>query len=930
MKNWLLVLLLIVSCFSYGQYPSGIQTIGTDSNLVQAKGGFKARTIIWSFADTAAANLQRIKGYPFALISTNNNKLWLRDFYAKKWMDVGSSGGGGTNIYNSDGTLTSTRVLDGAGFDLTINNVANLSLIGTGLATLGTSLSNRFEATTGLGANLSINSPDVLLPQVPLYTSSAAKGLVIDSNTKKIYYTPKPATQSALNDTAAAIRADTTIYAGGLIKQNDTAFLGGYLTYGTHTLIGRHSLKRPELNKAFFITNDTTIPNPLRSTTNRTLFAVQSDFWDSRGDTLSVNYDQVMAVNRTIYNDQFTNRWGTSSTWKPLTRAGILAQVNHFLPESTTWSAPGIGSNGSGSPLVSFIGLGNTWGYDLKLLESDYYTKIPLSTALADFDLDKTGAQNLDKKRSVTGGYGLAGYTSLQRSIQRVIDNNVVKAGSYYNRITDFYALGALPMLTSTATSKDSVLAYQTIDTAIAFFAAPKRLPLNEVKNGYGFVQTGDEDFNYFAGKTRMGNLGGWPTRSVNQNSLLLLADTAHIVSSSGYNAALHVYRNESLYSEEGQFEKKGVESHINIAFKDNYTKVNQGNHWGVSGVLQYYDNNLNDTIMRGANGHNRISAAVHGRIRFQGTGPGDSATYSITNNVLSPFFSRFDFAASTILNKLTILGKTANFYSQNDWDGISGGNLTFHSHIDIGSYKATSGLGVTQLNGLYVRPLATPQVSKAYSIYLEGTADTAYIGGKLKMPNVTAGAGVKALRIDANGNVLAADTSTANGTVSVGNANTLAVYAANGNVIQSLAPITPSMALASSTGGLPIASNISWNELHQLSGIQNNIQFTFDDIFRKIGINTVNVGNVNFSANAGDVLHLPSGTLTSNKTIDLSALTINGDYLEIYCHENNGFTWSFAGQPVYQLDRATTVTTLTNNTCYKIRRVAGLLIINN
>ena len=105
-----LILLLCVKQ-SYAQYPLK-QYLGSDSTLVTVRGGMNARVVLWSFTDTTQANTQRISQYAGALIYTTVlDKVWYRNSTATGWIEFTSSGSTTTNIYNSDGFITGTRVL---------------------------------------------------------------------------------------------------------------------------------------------------------------------------------------------------------------------------------------------------------------------------------------------------------------------------------------------------------------------------------------------------------------------------------------------------------------------------------------------------------------------------------------------------------------------------------------------------------------------------------------------------------------------------------------------------------------------------------------------------------------------------------------------------------------------------------------------------
>lgn len=113
-KIFLLVLGFVMFKVGYSQYPIQ-QYIGADSAVVTSKGGLQGRLINQVFADTTAANSQRIKQYPGAMIYASG-KLWLRNSTATGWSEIAQ--GQISNIYNSNGTLTGSRELDGNGYPL--------------------------------------------------------------------------------------------------------------------------------------------------------------------------------------------------------------------------------------------------------------------------------------------------------------------------------------------------------------------------------------------------------------------------------------------------------------------------------------------------------------------------------------------------------------------------------------------------------------------------------------------------------------------------------------------------------------------------------------------------------------------------------------------------------------------------------------------
>jgi len=85
---------------------------------------------------------------------------------------------------------------------------------------------------------------------------------------------------------------------------------------------------------------------------------------------------------------------------------------------------------------------------------------------------------------------------------------------------------------------------------------------------------------------------------------------------------------------------------------------------------------------------------------------------------------------------------------------------------------------------------------------------------------------------------------------------------------------------------------------------------------------------DANITAAAGTAYSLSAATLSTNRTIDMTNLNTNGDYIE-FDNQEAGFTWTFTGQTVYDAYE-NSVTVLLTNTRYIIRRTNGKLKIIN
>ena len=85
---------------------------------------------------------------------------------------------------------------------------------------------------------------------------------------------------------------------------------------------------------------------------------------------------------------------------------------------------------------------------------------------------------------------------------------------------------------------------------------------------------------------------------------------------------------------------------------------------------------------------------------------------------------------------------------------------------------------------------------------------------------------------------------------------------------------------------------------------------------------------DANIVAAPGVSYSLPAATLTANRTIDLTAINTEGDYLEID-NQEAGFVWSFINGIVYDAYE-NSITNLTANTRYILRRANNKIKILN
>jgi len=169
MKKILLLLLIIFYTFS-----SYAQTIVNRAGPANTVADYRLQAtynfFVPRYADTATANTYKGIDSCGALIFTyDSNKVWYRQCSPKRWVIFGSVSGGGTNIYNSDGIISGTRIVELSTYPLSfIRNTYKQLALEDDLSTIGSPNNiRRFtiydDSIVLIGSDQSASSADSVL-----------------------------------------------------------------------------------------------------------------------------------------------------------------------------------------------------------------------------------------------------------------------------------------------------------------------------------------------------------------------------------------------------------------------------------------------------------------------------------------------------------------------------------------------------------------------------------------------------------------------------------------------------------------------------------------------------------------------------------------------------------------------------------------------
>lgn len=342
--------------------------------------------------------------------------------------------------------------------------------------------------------------------------------------------------------TSASIRAGR-----GITIFNDSANLGGPVNdYVGLVVRNTYAASKPATN--IFITNretidslDTYLGGPHTTTMNRPAgttdltyaasgIGMNFMFNEAFGDTLGpLHYGgPIEIVHRTV-NDSVSSRFGVwpAKRYMSLPSKGVIVHPQFFPPKhKTSFLASIDGMNGAGFQCV--MGIGATWGYNV-----DVFSSIPgmaLSPFISGIDMQR---DNSRARADTMTGNGVYNYIAHSRHWQQAITDANVEVGHYIEQMGDYLSIGSTDWNIGAATTKQKVLNVTKIKDYYSYRAMPIWRSTNEIYNGNAFVQEGVNDFNWFAGMTRIG--GNKPDRTNGDSTMYAL----HVVPQSRFDSTM-------------------------------------------------------------------------------------------------------------------------------------------------------------------------------------------------------------------------------------------------------------------------------------------------------------------------------------------------------------------------------------------------------
>lgn len=469
------------------------------------------------------------------------------------------------------------------------------------------------------------------------------------------------------------------------------------------------------------------------------------------GDTLNLQYNGPI-------NSYWFMKWDSAGTrYKQpggkdiaIPYTGIQAVNRIFLPRDSVNIFAGANGYQAGE-IIGDWAMGDSCGYNAYIYGTTQ-PNYPLAVFKSHIDLQRNLSRG--RKRNFTGN-GIAGYFADFKDYQGGINGSTFQDGSYHNKIYDYYSAGLregeAPVTGSVA--KSYLLGISNNDTVIGFYSAPKYDLNNLVNNGFGFVQRGIYDFNWFQGKTTFGGTT-MPTwlNTPNNNFYRVHIDSTLLIGNNKVGTAANP--DTTSYIAAG-WQQYGL---THSAFITNATKkkglwLTFDNSWNSTNNSTDYSNTncgglwvwtwvrANDSVYLTGNGTTGggLTGGEMGLILRKNTGFTDTTRFiggATPGAAPTGFQVRVDAANSVPVGGDNLydgyyaaITPTFNFFGSRN-------QMQNAIWLNLGINQAGSTGTLTTGYQAYFNSFGS-NVTNKYAIYQAGTADTNYFAGPVRAPNL-------------------------------------------------------------------------------------------------------------------------------------------------------------------------------------------------
>ncbi|MFD2922038.1 hypothetical protein ACFS6H_20120 [Terrimonas rubra] len=420
---------------------------------------------------------------------------------------------------------------------------------------------------------------------------------------------------------------------------------------------------------------------------NNSLLTLERMFDEATNDTADQQYNGILKAFSRLRLDRNSTRFKYNNQPIKMQNMGISSAVQLYPPQDSTHLIPGpFGYDGAAGRFS--IAFGESYGYNLAIKPT--ITDFPQNAVFSEIDFNRVIDNTYRKKMTGPITNYLAGWKAHQSNISLATPD----AGSRYEQVSDYTSFGTWYPLIGSSVTKEKVLSVSRVDIARGFFSLPKRLPTNEVVNGYPFQQIGTEDISHTQGYWRFGfNAPTWgedgmtipQLRKVQFDNSVAFNDTT-------------TFNNEKL---KFIYQNLGPTSNWNwIDSPDSTYRLIMGSRTGHSGTMQIYGSGSVATDNRGGFDFTAVDRAgitnqtnkVKHRFYIRDNSPGGTGAYVNYFQIAKDSTSMYIQANvnDTIAFTPLLINKTTGSLSKTPWNTIS--NMIGYTPIVKGFIDSLSG----------------------------------------------------------------------------------------------------------------------------------------------------------------------------------------------------------------------------------------------